>query len=195
MTSTRSTSSSSTAENHAAVRSSTSIGTAVGALMRNGAYAVPNSGRDESEPAGRPRARVLKVLSRRTASRSSNGPFPSSGRAKRCSRSSTSASIRRSGAGSTSAATTSRASPSANPSDRTASASSSRPTTKRSFPSGAPSWRWSAGSTTACSPRTSSSPSRSSTKRVELLDTLNVLGHIGLTAYLGVTEVAKPRTG
>jgi NADPH-dependent curcumin reductase CurA len=30
---------------------------------------------------------------------------------------------------------------------------------------------------------------------VELLDTLNVLGHNGLTAYLGVTEVAKPEPG
>ncbi|MGH8977734.1 MAG: NADP-dependent oxidoreductase [Acidimicrobiia bacterium] len=30
---------------------------------------------------------------------------------------------------------------------------------------------------------------------VELLDTLNVLGHNGLTAYLGVTEVAKPEAG
>jgi NADPH-dependent curcumin reductase CurA len=30
---------------------------------------------------------------------------------------------------------------------------------------------------------------------VEPLDTLNVLGHVGLTAYLGVTEVAKPAPG
>jgi hypothetical protein len=30
---------------------------------------------------------------------------------------------------------------------------------------------------------------------VELLDTLNVLGHVGLTAYLGVTEVAQPEPG
>jgi hypothetical protein len=30
---------------------------------------------------------------------------------------------------------------------------------------------------------------------VELLDTLNVLGHVGLTAYLGVTEVALPEPG
>jgi NADPH-dependent curcumin reductase CurA len=30
---------------------------------------------------------------------------------------------------------------------------------------------------------------------VELLDTLNVLGHVGLTAYLGVTEVAQPQPG
>ena len=30
---------------------------------------------------------------------------------------------------------------------------------------------------------------------VELLDTLNVLGHVGLTAYLGVTEVARPEAG
>jgi NADPH-dependent curcumin reductase CurA len=32
-------------------------------------------------------------------------------------------------------------------------------------------------------------------QRVELLDTLSVLGHVGLTAYLGVTEVAKPEPG
>jgi len=32
-------------------------------------------------------------------------------------------------------------------------------------------------------------------EQVELLDTLNVLGHNGLTAYLGVTEVAKPEPG
>jgi NADPH-dependent curcumin reductase len=32
-------------------------------------------------------------------------------------------------------------------------------------------------------------------ENVELLDTLNVLGHVGLTAYLGVTEVAKPQPG
>jgi NADPH-dependent curcumin reductase CurA len=30
---------------------------------------------------------------------------------------------------------------------------------------------------------------------VELLDTLNVLGHVGVTAYLGVIEVAKPQPG
>jgi NADPH-dependent curcumin reductase CurA len=30
---------------------------------------------------------------------------------------------------------------------------------------------------------------------VELLDTLNVLGHNGLTAYLGVTQVARPEPG
>lgn len=30
---------------------------------------------------------------------------------------------------------------------------------------------------------------------VELLDALNVLGHVGLTAYLGVTEVARPEPG
>jgi NADPH-dependent curcumin reductase len=30
---------------------------------------------------------------------------------------------------------------------------------------------------------------------VDLLDTLNVLGHVGLTAYLGVTEVAEPQPG
>jgi NADPH-dependent curcumin reductase CurA len=30
---------------------------------------------------------------------------------------------------------------------------------------------------------------------VALLDTLNVMGHVGLTAYLGVTEVAKPEPG
>ena len=30
---------------------------------------------------------------------------------------------------------------------------------------------------------------------MELLDTLNVMGHVGLTAYLGVTEVAQPEPG
>src|SRR4029450_5368675 len=32
-------------------------------------------------------------------------------------------------------------------------------------------------------------------ENVELLDTLNVLGHVGLTAYLRGTEVAKPQPG
>ncbi len=32
-------------------------------------------------------------------------------------------------------------------------------------------------------------------ENVELLDTLNVMGHVGLTAYLGVTEVARPAPG
>ena len=32
-------------------------------------------------------------------------------------------------------------------------------------------------------------------ENVELLDALNVLGHVGLTAYLGVTEVARPESG
>ena len=32
-------------------------------------------------------------------------------------------------------------------------------------------------------------------ENVALLDTLNVMGHVGLTAYLGVTEVAKPEPG
>ena len=32
-------------------------------------------------------------------------------------------------------------------------------------------------------------------ENVELLDTLNVMGHVGVTAYLGVIEVAKPQAG
>jgi NADPH-dependent curcumin reductase CurA len=32
-------------------------------------------------------------------------------------------------------------------------------------------------------------------ENVALLDTLNVMGHVGLTAYLGVTEVARPEPG
>ena len=42
---------------------------------------------------------------------------------------------------------------------------------------------------------TSSVPVTIVDENVELLDALNVLGHVGLTAYLGVTEVAKPGTG
>ena len=59
----------------------------------------------------------------------------------------------------------------------------------------APSWPSSAGSSTGCSRRKSRIPSPCSTRTSSCWTRCNVLGHVGLTAYLGVTEVARPESG
>ncbi len=186
----------STEANHSAVRSATSSGS-TGARLRAAANfcARGPSSQHAEQSAGRARAASRRHGDRGVLRDGRRARSRSSAKVRRCSRCATSASTRRSAVGSTSAATTWRASRSASRCDRTASASWSRRTTPTSIRSVARSCTSPAGSSTASCRRTRSRRSRWCPKDVDLLDVLGILGHVGITAYVGMIEVAKPQAG